>query len=377
MTHRIGSERNEVVRMRGSTRQVVCRAGRWSVAGLLVLGLWGCAVAVPEDGQPSGPDPAEKEPVDEQPAARDPADGEPANGEPVDGGPGDGGPGDGDPVDGDPVDGEPVDREPTVDQPNGSRHRGSDLAEGWTVIEGFRWPVEPGCCGMETVGPTSPEGPIPQDRWPADGYYEARARRPAEHPSMLRLTLRRWVSCDDFPESPCAPDPPPDPMTGEDARIAGDPTSEVVREVPIASLRVVLIPIHDFGLEEQRALDGAPGAFSTLISSGIDDAYRRWVYEPYLAGASPAAIHRELLERSADPDFPFGIDYCGDYESCGPLAYRGPFGTSILADPMWGAWGQLSLWPPGSDGLYAWSIVTLEVRGGEPILYVWAGPIAG
>jgi hypothetical protein len=327
--------------MREVMTQACSRMWGWAAVGLLVLGTWGCAGDVPADEVP-----AEEAPADEAPAEVVPAE-------------------------------EAHEEEEPAGEPDGAHQPAADLDAGWSVIEGFTWPVEPGCCGMNTVGPTSPEGPIPSDGWPADGYYEATARRLAESPTMIRLTVRRWVTCSELPHAPCIPDPEPDPVTGEDPRITGDPASEVVREVPIEDIRVVLIPIHDFDLLEQRALEGEPGAFATLLSSGIDVAYRRWVYEPYLAGTGPEAIQRDLLERSADPDFPFGMDYCGAYAPCGPVAYRGPFGTSILADPTWSAWEHLARWPPGPEGLYGWQVVTLEVRDGEPNLYVWAGPIAG
>jgi hypothetical protein len=62
---------------------------------------------------------------------------------------------------------------------------------------------------------------------------------------------------------------------------------------------------------------------------------------------------------------------------CSPLGYRGPLATSLLADPVWSSWTDAGRWPPGQNGLYGWTTVTLEVRDEQPILHLWAGPIAG
>jgi len=120
-------------------------------------------------------------------------------------------------------------------------------------------------------------------------------------------------------------------------------------------------------------IDGDFGAFWTLLTQGIDAAYREWVEEPFRDGATLASIQGELLTRSQDPSFPFGVDYTEQRDQADPVAYRGPFGVALLADPTWTGAGR---WPPGADGLYGWQVLTLEVRDGQPILYLWAGPIA-
>ncbi len=243
-----------------------------------------------------------------------------------------------------------------------------DLEAGWTLIGAFDWPVEPGFGGLNTVGPMSPDGEIPADRWPADGFYAAEAQRSADDLTVLSLRLRRWVSCDDLVDSPCPPD---ESVTDEDRRITSDPTSVVERTVSTASVGVVLVPIHDSGLGVLRVVEGDPGAFATLLTHGMDPAYRVWVYEPFRGGASVASIQRDLLERSLDPDFPFGVDYTAERDAADPVAYRGPLGVSLLADPTWiGA----DRWPPGPDGLYGWQVLTLEVRDGQPILHFLAAP---
>jgi hypothetical protein len=250
-----------------------------------------------------------------------------------------------------------------------------DLDEGWTVVDDVAWPVEPGCCGMADVGPTSPEGPIPQDGWPTDGFYEVEVSRTADDLTVLHLRMRRWVRCTDLPDDPCAPDSQPDPDTGEDLRIVGDPASEVVRDISADDVRVVLVPIHDFSREEPRALDGEPGAFARLLAHGIDPAYHEWVIVPVAEGREHLAVWEALLERSDEPDFPFGMDYWPD-EQYGPMAYRGPFGTWLLSEPPLMA-GVAPSWPPGHNGMYGWRAVTLEVRDGLPVLYLWAGQVAG
>jgi hypothetical protein len=268
---------------------------------------------------------------------------------------------------------EPV--EPEADEGEAAVH----LEAGWTLLEDFDWPVRPGCCGVQTTGPVPPDGPIPTDGWPADGFYDVDADRLAESPDELQLTLRRWVACDERPDLGCG-DIPDGHTT--DTRIVGDPASEVVERIPIEELGAILVPIHgpigNVWPEPSTAALGEPGALSRLLVDGIDPAFRRWVHEPFLAGEEASAIWRELVERSVDPDFPFGLDFCADAEDCtGPVAYRGPHGTSLRANPAGVIAVGLDHWPPGRYGLYGWSDVTLELRDGVPILYLWAGQVAG
>jgi hypothetical protein len=260
--------------------------------------------------------------------------------------------------------------EPTSEEPSPE----VDLEAGWTVIADYGWPVQPGCCGMADVGPTSPVESLDWDEWehdpaewPPDGFYAAEVLRTADAPGQLQLTVHRWVTCSDLPDDPCAPDPEPDPVSGADLRIGAEPGTWLQRTVPIQDLGVVLVPIHQFGAAETIALDGEPGACATLLAHGIDPAYAQWVTTPSLEGTTIETIRDVLLERSSDPTFPFGVDYC-EGDLCGPVAYRGPFDTSLLADPSWGG---------PSNGVYNWRPVTLEVRDGKPILHLWAGQIGG
>jgi hypothetical protein len=241
-----------------------------------------------------------------------------------------------------------------------------DLDAGWATLADFSFPVQPATGDQPTTGPVSPAGPLPEEGWPAAGFYDVDVTRTANSGSVLYLRIRRWVAIEDLPEFL-------EDVTGA---IQGDPTDEIERRIAVDELAVVLVPIYEGAGDPPTALSGRPGAFATLLADGIDPAYREWIHEPYLAGRSPAAIRQELSERSQDPDFPFGLDHCGGTIGCGPLAYRGPLGTSLLADPGWIAWEVRGSWPPGTNGLYAWDAVALEIRDGEPLLCLWAGQVA-
>jgi hypothetical protein len=240
-----------------------------------------------------------------------------------------------------------------------------DLDAGWRVVRDFRWPVEPACCSVQTTGPVSPVGPLPAEGWPLDGFYDVEVQRTASAPTELTSTLRRWVSCAAHPELLCG-DLPDD--AEEDTRVIGDPSSEVTRTVPLDELGAVLVPLAG------DVIEGTPGALATLLTAGLDPAYRTWIHEPLVTGSSPEVVQDELRSRSEDAAFPFGRDHCDDEEHCAPtVTFRGPLGTSILP----GLSGTDHRWPPGMGGLYDWNTVTLEVRDGVPILHLWAGPIAG
>jgi hypothetical protein len=92
----------------------------------------------------------------------------------------------------------------------------------------------------------------------------------------------------------------------------------------------------------------------------------------------PLPLDSDPHRRSTQPDFPFGLDWCAGPDWCtGPVFYRGPHGGALLADPLYGDDVGPDRWPPGRNGLYGWSDITLEIRDGAPILYLWAGQIAG
>ncbi len=240
-----------------------------------------------------------------------------------------------------------------------------DPDAGWSTLPDFTFPVQPATGDQPATGPTSPAEPLPAQGWPADGFYDVEVVRPTG--SALQLRVRRWVAIEDLPEW----------LEDVGDAIEGDPTDDVERRVPIDELAVVLVPIYEGAGAPPTALLGRPGAFATLLTDGIDPAYRQWIHEPYLAGTSPEAITRDLSVRSQDPAFPFGLDHCGGEIGCGPLAYRGPHGSSLVTDPRWMSWDSRESWPPGPNGLYGWHATTLEIRDGAPLLYLWAGQIAG
>jgi hypothetical protein len=236
-----------------------------------------------------------------------------------------------------------------------------DLDAGWSRIEPTL-PVQLGCCGLQTTGPVSPEGPLPADGWPDDGYYDVDLYRPAHDPSMLQLTVRRWIACGDLPQETCSPDPAPEP--GEpDLRITPDPAGAMVRWVPVTDLEVILYTIGEPEVSGSSPLRGEAPAFATLLADGLDPAFRRWVEEPLQAGASLAEVDDDLRRLGGDPTFPLGS----------PRRYRGPLDSWLVLLP---SFEVLHLWPHGWDGLYDWH-ATLEIRDGTPLLHVFAGQIAG
>jgi hypothetical protein len=236
-----------------------------------------------------------------------------------------------------------------------------DLAAGWKLRTDLDRPIQPGCCGAPTTGPTSPPGPLSGEGWPADGLYAVAAARPADRPATIELTIRRWVPMDDLPEM----------WADIEDVIVPDASEEIRRVVDLDQLLVHLYPIAPRG---DLVLEGQPGAFATLLQEGLDPAFRTWIHLPALEGMSADAIRADMLDRSADPDFPFGPPQELASEVGYPMGFRGPHGTWLRADP---AWTALEPWPPGNDGLYDWRSLALELRDGVPVLHLWAGEIAG
>jgi hypothetical protein len=231
----------------------------------------------------------------------------------------------------------------------------------WAVVRGSL-PVTPECCTVGMLGPVSPEGPIPVDRWPDDGVYYATIVRSAEAGSGVQLTLQRLVSCAAL--DVCSAGNVPD-------EVAGSPSSAVTREVDLHDFTVVVMPIRPMGEAKatQRGLEGSGAAFQELLE-GLDAAFRQWVVAPYEQGATVAEIEADLAKRSRDPAFPFGPEPSHGQ----PLAYRGPRDTYLLT--ALSLLVPLDRWPPGYNGLYNWWTL-VEIRDGAPILYVWAGQIGG
>jgi hypothetical protein len=249
-----------------------------------------------------------------------------------------------------------------------------DLEAGWTLVDDFVWPVQPNCCSIADTGLASPPGSLDEGGWSGDGFFSVDVDRREETPSLLRLTVHPWVACAERPDLGCG-----DLPDGEEAdtRIVPDPAVEAVVDVAVDDVGVVLAPIHDVSAGQQlQALEGEPGALARLLSHGIDPAFRTWVIDPLRDGMTESMVWADIIERSADPTFPFGRPDCPEDGGCGPVSYRGPFGTLLLANPSRSD-TDLGDWPPGYNGLYAWRAVTLEIRDDQPILYLWAGQLAG
>lgn len=212
------------------------------------------------------------------------------------------------------------------------------------------WPagLSPGCCDAGTLAPASPSAPWPTEGWPADGFYamaiaEEEWLMPAKGPMHLgpmteaEVSIWQWVSCGDRPDL-C-----PEWWT-EDMVTVETPEWPLERQLRFDSdLTVVLEPIGD---EEPIVGDGE--ALTALLGP-YDAAIQQWIVE-----AEPTAD--EYRDWARDPDFPFGIYLFSPEEEIGPIGYRGPGGV-LLTEGWW------------------W--LALEIRDGQPILYIHAGLVAG
>ncbi len=234
-------------------------------------------------------------------------------------------------------------------------------ASTWTVAS-MDPPVLPACCDMPVIGPMSPTGEIPAENWPADGFYAITANRPPGSSGTIELNVSRWVACGDLPGR-CAPGWPAD-------GVGDDPATAVPRTLPLDDrATVVIFPITE-SLEPSAtptAVIGSGTAFAELLGN-LDAAYAEWVVKPIEKGRSLPEIVGDIVTLANDPSFPFGPE-----PYTGAIAYRGPLGSALLADPTRIPAEQ---WPSGKGGLYGWWL-TLEIRDGAPVLYVHAGLIAG
>ncbi len=260
------------------------------------------------------------------------------------------------------------------------------IEDDWTLAE-ITWGVQAGCCELPALGPVSPEGPIPAQGWPADGFYDVTATRMGDPPGVLALAIRRWVPCADLPNR-CIHDAPKE-------SIVADPASEVARTLIMdEELTIVIRPIQRFedGRQTSIGLTGTGRALQRLLSGfcagylppqnttncGIDHAFIDWVWDPYQDGRSIDEIEQQIVAHGTDPAFPLGMFDdgssaipCSADRRC-PIAYRGPHGAHLVIDP------GLVEWVEGFPGsvLYGWW-TSLEIRKGRPILYIDAGQIAG
>lgn len=258
------------------------------------------------------------------------------------------------------------------------------IDDDWAPVD-LTWGVQPSCCDQPAIGPASPEGAIPLEGWPADGFYDVTVTRVGDPPGALEMAIRRWVPCAELPGR-CSPDPP-------EGGIGALESSEAVTVVFLEEeLTVVIRPLQPVAGGPAPAITGSGRALYQLLSGfcggslpprnpincGIDHAVIDWMLEPYQAGATLIEIDREIRRRETDPGFPLehfddgssGVP-CSVDRSC-PVAYRAPHGARLVLVPS-----QVE----EADGfpgylLYGWW-ASLEIRDGRPILYLDAGRIAG
>lgn len=231
-------------------------------------------------------------------------------------------------------------------------------------IQPLEPPVSPACCDSPAVAPVSPEEPFPETGWPADGFYDISTLRRAEAPDTLDVQIRKWVLCDELPGK-CSPDPPVDGVTT-------DPDDSISRSIELAGegVTVVIWPLWEAQVGPPEALVGTGHDLVALLIE-LDLAFDRWVLTPSENGESLTAIEAELWARSDDPTFPFG-PVPGFYNS---ITFRGPVGSNLTGNPSW-MLETAEPWPPGENGVFDWW-TTLEIRHGEPVVYLYANQIAG
>lgn len=207
-------------------------------------------------------------------------------------------------------------------------------------------PATEGCCGMNDNAPVSPALPPESGPFPEDGAYSVSVTRQQGETDSLALEIRRWLPCSERPDQ-CAPDV----LAGD---VYPDPANGVLRIVRLDdSLTVVVKPIGHFVdafWTDLPSIEGNGAAFASLLRR-VD------------AAVAMRAANPDLPIRGAtDPTDPFGPSADGE-----DWGYRGPEGTYLTA---------YVLDPNAPPGMYEWWC-TLEIVDGAPVLYVWAGQIAG
>jgi len=200
------------------------------------------------------------------------------------------------------------------------------------------WPeLFPACCDAGTVAPPSPADPWPLDGWPADGFYPVVVD--TESATGYDLVIGRWISCRQNPGL-C-----PEWWIGDEVI---EETDEALRRTfPFdQTTTVVVVPI--FG-EQAYVADGR--AFGAMLTD-MREAVATQV------GGDQNGWPDQLSGEADDPSFPFGPVVWPDGEVlAGLVAYRGPGGAQLY-------------WP------LSW-FTALEIRDGQPRLYIHAGLIAG
>jgi hypothetical protein len=174
----------------------------------------------------------------------------------------------------------------------------------------------------------------------------------------LVLIISRFVPCAEHPEV-CYPDP----LEGD----LGIGSDSIVRRARLDGDLTVRIegvePDPNDGASIAGGIEGSGTAFALLMDE-MNAAWDTEVMTLIDAGWDHGSIVDELVDRGKDdPSYPYGPSSAQTFID-GPLVYRGPLGAQLvffLEEPIL---------------LRGWS-TQLEVVGGDPVLYIWAGQIAG
>lgn len=199
-------------------------------------------------------------------------------------------------------------------------------------------PVDPGCCDAGTIAPPSPADPWPNEGWPSDGFYSVIDHE--ETDGGYDLSIGKWLSCDDVPTM-C-----PDYWVGDEVVV--DPDQPLLKR-RLSFDESTTFVIAPFFTEGSIVGDGA--AFAEMLAD-LDQAIATH------AASDGNLYENDLGDRTDDPAFPFGAPVWPDGMGTGPLGYRGPGGSYLTTSPL-GWW------------------MAIEVRDGQPVLYIHAGLIAG
>lgn len=238
---------------------------------------------------------------------------------------------------------------------------GDPLPIGLTPGPGNGWlpstreaPVTTACCSMNHNGPASPPLPPESGPWPDDGAFSVRVEREEGNTASLELEIRRWLPCSERPDQ-CRPDV----FVGD---VYADPDNAVVRTVDLdAELLVVIRPIacSADGTWTEVPIEGDGAALASLLRR-VDAAAAMIASDYGTIDLETAGV--------GDPTFPYGRVPCEDLGWV--TGYRGPE-NSFLTDGLYTVFdGDEPTW------MYGWW-PSLEVVDSTPILYIWAGQIAG
>jgi hypothetical protein len=239
---------------------------------------------------------------------------------------------------------------------------GDPLPTGLTPGPGSGWrpsdrvaPVTAACCSMNHNGPASPPLPPESGGFPDDGAYSVAVHRQEGHTDSLEFEIRRWLPCSEQPDQ-CGPDVFP-------GDVYVDREHSVTRTIILdEGLLVVIRPIACSvdGTWTEVPIEGDGTAFGALLRR-VDAAVMEIIAPIYGTDAVATA-------GAVDPTFPYGPVPCEDLGWV--IGYRGPE-SSYLTDGWYSIFeGDQPSW------MYGWWY-TVEVIDGAPVLYVWAGQIAG